>query len=109
MEGIEAHRGSSDFFDKPLVLFDPVVQILDLEYFNKNYPTGKQQQQINVLQSGQVGAAFVHHGFFREPFAINGLPEEGGGGCFVAMFGEHEVNGVAEFIHGPIQGKPLRL
>jgi len=63
MEGFEPHHGLGDFFDKPVVLFDPVVQVLDLEYFNKKHPSGRQQQQVDALHSSQVGAALVHHDF----------------------------------------------
>jgi hypothetical protein len=36
MESFEAHHGVRDFFDEAMILFNQVIQIFNLEYFNKN-------------------------------------------------------------------------
>lgn len=60
------------------------------------HPIVVRLQDVDVFQSGQVSAAFVHDHFFGQAIAINGLLEEGGGRRFVTSFGQHKVNGIAK-------------
>jgi hypothetical protein len=49
-----------DFLNEPVILLNDVIQIFDLEYFNKADQTGQHQQEINVFQSG------LEHLFFYD-------------------------------------------
>jgi hypothetical protein len=35
VKGFEPHHGIRDFLDKTVILFNQIIQIFDLEYFNK--------------------------------------------------------------------------
>jgi hypothetical protein len=35
MKGFKSHHGIRDFLDETVILFNQVIQIFDLEYFNK--------------------------------------------------------------------------
>ena len=43
----------------------------------------------------------------REAVVVDGLLEERGRGHFVALFGQHEINGVAELVDGTVQVDPF--
>jgi hypothetical protein len=43
----------------------------------------------------------------REAVVVDGLLEERGSGHFVALFGQHEINGVAELVDGTVQVDPF--
>jgi hypothetical protein len=44
---------------------------------------------------------------FTKTIALDCLFKERGGGHFVALFGQQEINGVAEFIDSTLQVYPL--
>ena len=58
------------------ILFNQVIQIVNLAYFSKTDQTKKDQQNVNILQSGIVAAAYI------------------------TVLGKHEINSVAELIYG---------
>jgi len=109
MEGLEAHHGAGDLFDKSVVLLDDVVQVLHLQYFDKPDPARNQQQEVDVFESRIVGATLVHDHLVREPVSIDGTFEKGRSSGFVTVFGQHEVQGVAELVDGPVEVDTLAL
>ena len=62
---------------------------------------------IDILKARIVSAAFIHDDFVRKTIAIDCLFKERGGGHFVALFGQHEINGVAEFVDSTVQVYPF--
>jgi hypothetical protein len=52
-----------------------VIQIFNLEYFNKTDQTGLHQQKIDIFQSGLVGTALIQDHFMWKVTAINRWPE----------------------------------
>ena len=76
MKGFDSHPGIRDFFDETVILFNQVIQIVNLLHFNKTEQNGKHQQDVNVLQSG-----------------IDGLFEGGCGRRFITVLGQHEIKG----------------
>ena len=78
MKGFKSHHGIRDLLDETVILFNQVIQIFNLEHFNKTDQTGKHRQDVNVLQSGIVGADFIHDDFFRKLVRVDGFFE---GGC----------------------------
>lgn len=103
MKGFEAHHWLSNFLDEAVILFNNIVQIVDLEYFNKTDQTSQHQQAIHIFQSGIIGTAFIQDDFYWQSVRVNRLPEKGSGRGFIAFLGEHEINGIAEFIDSPVQ------
>jgi len=90
-----------------MILFDHIVQIFDLTDFYKTDQSCRHQQPIDILNAGIVGAAFIHDDFMREAVVVDGLLEERGSGHFVALFGQHEIYGVAELVDGTVQVDPF--
>jgi len=86
MKGFETHHRFIDFLDETVVLFDHVIQIFNLEYFNKTDQSCQHQQNVNILQPGIVGPAFMQDDFVWKTIAIDRLFKECGGCHFVAMF-----------------------
>jgi hypothetical protein len=84
IKGFKIHHGIRNFLDETVILFNQIIQILDLKYFNKTDQTGKHQQDVNMLQTGIVGPAFIHYNFFRKPVSVDDLLEESGGRRFIA-------------------------
>jgi hypothetical protein len=37
VKGFKSHHGIRDFLDETVILFNQIIQIFDLEYFNKTY------------------------------------------------------------------------
>ena len=107
MEGLKSHHGIRDFLDETMILFDHIVQIFDLTDFYKTDQSCQHQQPIDILNAGIVGAAFIHDDFMREAVVVDGLLEERGSGHFIALFGQHEINGVAELVDGTVQVDPF--
>jgi hypothetical protein len=73
MKGFETHHRFCDFLNEAVILFNPIVQIVNLANLNKTQQTCKHQQDINVLQPSIVGAAFIHHYFFRQSVNVDRL------------------------------------
>jgi len=44
-----------------------------LAYFIKSQQACQYQQDVNILQPGIVGAAFIHDDFFRKPVSVDCL------------------------------------
>jgi hypothetical protein len=40
MKGFKSHHGIRDFLDETVILFNQVIQIVNLEYCNFSLPTG---------------------------------------------------------------------
>ena len=110
MESLEPHHWSDDLFDKAVILFHQIIEVFYLANVDHQAKqTCQHQQNIDVFKPGQVGAAFVHDHFFRQAIAINGLPEEGRGRRFVAAFGQHKVDDVAELVNRTVQVQQFSL
>ncbi len=73
IESVETHHRFRYFLDEPVILFDYVVQVFDLDNFNKTDYSGKHQQDVNILQANEVCATFVHNHFRWETVVIYGL------------------------------------
>lgn len=71
-----------------VILFNPVIQIFNQKYFNKTDQTGYRQQEINILQSRIVGAAFIRRHFFRQSATIDRLLEKSSSSHFIPMLGQ---------------------
>jgi hypothetical protein len=102
MKSFKSHHRIRDFLDETVVLLNNIVQIFNLEYFNKTDQTGQHQQEVDILQPGLVSATFIHDDFHGKAIAINRLPEKGSGRCFIPMLGEHKINGIAKFINSTV-------
>jgi hypothetical protein len=61
MKGFKSHHRIRDFHDETLILFHPVIQIVNPEYFNKTGQTGKHRQNINILEACMVCTIFIHN------------------------------------------------
>ena len=46
MKGFKPHHGIRDFFDETVILFNQVIQLFNLEYFNKKTDQTSQHQHI---------------------------------------------------------------
>jgi len=63
MKGLKSHHRIGDFLDETVILFNQVIQIVNLEYFNKADQACKHQQEIHIFQPDIVCASFFHNGF----------------------------------------------
>jgi hypothetical protein len=49
-----------------------------------------------------VSAAFINHDFLRDTIFFNGLLKKGVAAASSRFFRPHEINDIADFIHGPV-------
>ncbi len=73
MKGFKSHHGVRDFIDETAILFNEVIQIFILDYFNKTDQTGKHLQEINIFLSGIVYTAFIHNYFAWKSVCVYGV------------------------------------
>ena len=114
-KAFKAQHRSSDFLDEAMVgmpqhLLDDIVQVLTFE--NHNRPceeTQSCQLHIDSVDARHIGAAFIDRYLPWYTGMPDGLSEELRSCRLVVLFGQHEINGVAEFIDHSIQVNPLAL
>lgn len=92
-EGLEPQHGPDDSFRSPLVLFHPIIQLLDLTHHD-----GGARLLLECIKRCGVGAALV-----------DGFLEEAPGGLLVAMGGEQEVDGLSLLVDRAIEVFPQTL
>jgi hypothetical protein len=81
-----------------MILFDDVVQILDLADLDGRFPFS-----VDGLQGRQTGPAFIHgHGLGRA-VAIDGLLEVAAGRFLVPLGSQQEVNRVAGLVDAAVE------
>ena len=101
-EILEAHHWPDSAFDVPMILFDHVVQILDLPDLDGRFPC-----RVDGLQSRQIGSAFIHGHGLRRTIAIDGLLEVAARGSLVAMRPQQEIDRITGLVYCAIQVLPL--
>ena len=101
-EILEAHHGFNDALDGTMILFDDVVQILDLSDLDGCFPLS-----VDGLQGGQIGPAFIHGHGLRRAITIDGLFKVAARCSLVTMVSKQEIDGVADLVHCPVQVLPL--
>ena len=85
-ERLEASHGSAPLLDRPMILFDDVVQILDLTNLDGRLAFG-----IHCMKRGQVGTAFVDGHRFGRSVLTDCLVEEAPGGNLVPLGSEQKI------------------
>src|SRR5947208_11278692 len=87
-----------------MILFDNVVEILDLADFDRGALLG-----IVALDGGFIGRTPVDGDLLRHAVAADRFREKAERGLLVPLRGEQKINGLAGLIHGAIEGVPLAL
>ena len=91
-----------------MVLLNRVVEVFDLPDLDQPEPSIQEQHQpCDVLQSCQVRAALVDDDLFGPAIVLNRAGEESAGRGLIAVLGQHEIKGFAEFVDSPIEIGPL--
>ena len=101
-EGLEPQHGADDPFHGPVVLFYPVVEVLDRAHLDLG--TGFFLERV---KGRRVGPALVDGDLLRETLLSNGFLEEAPGGLLVAVGGQQEVDGLTVPIDGAVEVLPL--
>ncbi len=96
-EILEAYHRPRPAFDRTMILLHDIVQLLRLMNLDGLLPVG-----ANVLERGQIGAAFVDGycpGLAVLPDRLLEVPA-----CrnLVPMGAQHEIDGVAVLVHCPV-------
>ena len=72
MERFEAEHWSGNSFDKPMVLFDDVVEVFRLNNADDPANAGELEDGIEALQAGKISATLVDDNAFRDTVGGNG-------------------------------------
>ena len=73
MESLEAHHWASNPLDKTVILFQNIVEILDLPDRDKTSGPGEFQDHVQCHQAGQIGTTLVNDNPVRHPVGPNSL------------------------------------
>lgn len=64
MESLEVQHWPSDLLDEAVILLDNIVEIFNLQNLDLSIVFCEFQQDVRLLQGGEIGAAFVDHNLF---------------------------------------------
>ena len=81
-----------------MILFDDIVQILDLSNLDGRFPFS-----VDGLQGGQIGPTFIHGHGLRRAVTIDGLFKVAARCSLVTMGSKQEIDGLAGLVHSAIQ------
>jgi hypothetical protein len=104
VEGFEAEHGPDDPFDGPVVLLNPIVQILALA--NLVLVAGF---LLECLDSRGIGAALVDRDLVLQAVLAYGFPEKAQSGLLIAVSRQQKVDGLACFVDSTVEIAPLAL
>ena len=101
-ERFESEHRSDDALDRPVVLLNEVVEILAP-------PKRYRRDMLDVIafDARGIGAVLVDRDDLRKTVALDGLSQKALCRSPIALSGEHEVNGVARFVHRAIEILPF--
>jgi hypothetical protein len=97
-EILEAHHWLDSAFDGPMILFDDVVQILDLPDLD-----GRLLFSVDGLKGGQIGPVFIHGHGLRRAVPIDGFLEVAARSSLVVMRPQQKIHRIAGLVHCAIQ------
>ena len=86
--------GRVSFLIKRWSLLHNVVEVFDLQNLDQPEPATQDQQDVHVLEAGQVCAALVDHYLVRPAIAMGRSGEEHGCRSLVAALREHVIKGI---------------
>jgi hypothetical protein len=89
-------------FDRPMILLDDIVRILDLPDLDGRFPLG-----VDDLEGGQIRPSFIHGHGLGHPVPIDGFLEVTACCRLVAMRPQQEIDRIASLVHRAIQVLPL--
>ena len=92
-----------------MVLFDDIIELLDLQNVDQSAPAIQHLQAIHVKQTRFVGPALVDIDLVRSAVFADGSNEERGCACFIATFGQHEIKGCSVLVDCSVEIRPLAL
>jgi hypothetical protein len=101
-EILEAHHGPDSTFDRPVILLDDVVRILDLLDLNGRFPFS-----VDVLKGSQIGSAFIDRHHLGHAVLPDRFCEITLGSSVVASSSQKEVDRVTFLVHSPIEVLPF--
>jgi hypothetical protein len=98
----EAEHRSNNAFDGPVVLLDEIVQVFALT--NLDLVTSF---LLECLDSRGIGAALIDRDLVRKTMLPNRFPEKAQSSLLIATGGEQKVDGLAFFVDGAVEIRPL--
>lgn len=93
--------------DETMILLKDIVQILNLQDFNRLTCTSDFQDVVYSLNSSQIGSAFINDYFVWNTIVYDGLLEETPCGTEISALREHEIKGLTVTINRPIEISPF--
>ena len=79
---VKAEHRARHAFDGAMVLFDEVIEVLDLRHDDGYFLISD-----DLIDRRFIGAALLRRDFFRHAIILHGLVEEPHDGCLVALCG----------------------
>ena len=107
MEGLEAKHWARDPLYETVVLFNDVVEVFDLEDFDRGSRTRELQDDVNAFETRQIGPALVDGDLLGDVVQVDRALEEAPCGRHVALGREHEVHRPAKLVDGAVKVFPL--
>ncbi len=93
--------------DETMILLKDIVEIFDLQDFNRLTCTSDFRDVVYSMSSSQIGSAFINDYFVRNAIACDGLLEETPRGTEISALREHEIKGLPVTINRPIEISPF--
>ena len=98
MEGFEAEHWSCNSFDETMILFHDIVEVFRLDNADDPAHPREFEDNVDALQTSEIGAALVDHNAFRDTVGANGAFEKPSGGSRIAVLSQHKFKGLAGFV-----------
>ena len=102
MEGLESQHGSDDPLDRPVILFDDVIEKLYLTQLDVCTGVG-----LNAVDGSRVGVTLVDADLVRHAVQIDGALQETPRRSEISVRPKQKVDRVAGAVDGPVQVLPL--
>ena len=107
MEGFEAEHWSCNSFDETMILFHDIVEVFRLDNADDLARPREFEDNVDALQTSEIGAALVDHNAFWDTVGANGAFEKPSGGSRIAVLSQHKFKGLAVAIDSAVQVGPL--
>jgi hypothetical protein len=107
MECLEAEHWSRDPLDETMVLLDHVVDVFRLDNLDDFTGIRELENDVEALQAGQIGTAFVDGNPVRHTVGANGASEEASSCCGIPTLRQHEIKDLAVTIDGAVVIHPF--
>ncbi len=105
-EVLESKHRSRSFLDKPMILFNNVVQILVLPDFNLFIFW---QVFVKRIKGCLIASTFININFIRRPIFLESLSEKSFCRHSIPFCSKEKINRAAKLVNGSVKVNPLAI